>query len=216
MSPLILLCGGQSKRMGNFPKPLIKFNGKHWLETQLESIQKSGLKQVIIVLGFHSNLILSAIPFLNSGIGRWGKMNDIDFQIALNKTPEQGPFSSIQAGVRLLQSQNENDRGVFIQPVDTPVADSEVWSLMESESNKNYFAVIPSFSKKNGHPVWIGENLMKKITDTNLPETESRLDLLINTCDRTQKRVVAVADSSVIMNLNTPEEWHEFKSEVTV
>ena len=59
---VIILAAGKGERMGSLtkdnPKMLIPLgNGKTLLETQLDSIKKSGIKEVSIVTGYKSEKV---------------------------------------------------------------------------------------------------------------------------------------------------------------
>jgi len=62
---VVILAGGYAKRLGsltkNKPKSLIKFSGKPFIYHQLKYFENRGIKNVLILLGHHSNLIKTEI-----------------------------------------------------------------------------------------------------------------------------------------------------------
>jgi NDP-sugar pyrophosphorylase family protein len=54
--PVVILAGGIGSRLGKLtketPKPLIKINGKPFIEYQLKLLSKQGVKEVIICIGY--------------------------------------------------------------------------------------------------------------------------------------------------------------------
>ena len=64
--PIVVLVGGLGKRLGNkvknTPKPLIKINGKPFLELVLNNLINKGFKEIILCTGYLENKI---IKFLN-------------------------------------------------------------------------------------------------------------------------------------------------------
>ncbi|MCC4481321.1 phosphocholine cytidylyltransferase family protein [Limosilactobacillus reuteri] len=68
----IILGAGFGSRMmpatKNCPKPLVKVNGKRIIETQLDALVASGIKDITIVRGYNKekyDVLLSKYPFLN-------------------------------------------------------------------------------------------------------------------------------------------------------
>lgn len=55
----VILCGGEGSRLGNItkktPKPLIKKNGKPFLEHQIEYLKKFGFTKFLLLCGYKSN-----------------------------------------------------------------------------------------------------------------------------------------------------------------
>ena len=57
---LVILAGGRGSRiknlLGKYPKPMLKFNGKHFLQYVLNNKSKYNFKRIIILCGFRSNI----------------------------------------------------------------------------------------------------------------------------------------------------------------
>tara|TARA_Y100000591_G_C21729257_1_gene643126 strand:+ start:297 stop:992 length:696 start_codon:yes stop_codon:yes gene_type:complete len=63
--PIVVLVGGLGKRLGNKvkknPKPLIKINGKPFLELVLNNLINKGFKEIILCTGYLENKIIKFI-----------------------------------------------------------------------------------------------------------------------------------------------------------
>ena len=58
---LVILAGGKGSRikghLGKYPKPMLKFNEKHFIQYILNNKSKYNFKRIIILCGFRSNII---------------------------------------------------------------------------------------------------------------------------------------------------------------
>src|SRR5215208_3223568 len=67
----IILSAGQGSRLGHLvddrPKCLIDFSGRTLLDRQLDTLEANGVHQVVVVTGFHDELIEQAIARRSAG-----------------------------------------------------------------------------------------------------------------------------------------------------
>jgi len=67
----IILSAGQGSRLGHLvdgrPKCLIDFNGRTLLDRQLDTLDANGVKEAVVVTGFHDELVDAAIAKRSSG-----------------------------------------------------------------------------------------------------------------------------------------------------
>jgi choline kinase len=67
----IILSAGQGSRLGHLvdgrPKCLIEFNGRTLLDRQLDTLEASGVHEVVVVTGFHDELVNEAIARRTGG-----------------------------------------------------------------------------------------------------------------------------------------------------
>ena len=67
----IILSAGQGSRLGHLvderPKCLIEFNGRTLLDRQLDTLEVNGVDEVVVVTGFHDELVDQAIARRNRG-----------------------------------------------------------------------------------------------------------------------------------------------------
>lgn len=71
MDKAIILSAGQGSRLGhlvgNKPKCLIEFGGRTLLDRQLDTLDANGVKEVVVVTGFHDELVNQAIARRTGG-----------------------------------------------------------------------------------------------------------------------------------------------------
>ena len=71
MKKAIILSAGQGSRLGhlvdNKPKCLVDFGGRSLLDRQLDTLEANGVEEVIVVTGFHDDLIDQAIAARTGG-----------------------------------------------------------------------------------------------------------------------------------------------------
>ncbi len=69
----IILSAGQGSRLGHLvdhlPKCLIDFNGRTLLDRQLDTLEASGVREAVVVTGFHDELVNQAIAARSGGLG---------------------------------------------------------------------------------------------------------------------------------------------------
>ncbi len=207
MHPIVVLAGGASTRMGQ-PKGLVRLSGRPWLELQLRRLREAGFCRVVLVLGFHSKEYFRESPW----VGVQSLHLDLTVDVVVNPKPELGPFSSLQAGIQNIKQ----TEGIFILPVDVPVPKPIVFQeilnhLPTARQLQNPDVVIPAFQGRNGHPVWISNILTKKIIEMNASSPSARLDFVIRDLPTDRVVRVEVQDSSVVMNLNAPEDFLKYQ-----
>lgn len=193
--PVIILAGGDSKRMGE-PKGLLNYRGKPFLVHQIEQMSEIGLSEIIVVLGKDYKLYHEEVP----------ELNGVEFTI--NPSPERGQFSSIQCGMQKVRSGVAS--GVFIFPIDVPCPKREVWEdLSNSLVSSDIAVTIPEYQGKKGHPVLISKKFMQHLISC---KSDSRLDFEIyKQIDLKKAKIISVDDKNITRNLNTPEAWKEYE-----
>ena len=67
----IILSAGQGSRLGHLvddrPKCLIEFNGRTLLDRQLDTLEANGVREAVVVTGFHDELVNRAIEARSGG-----------------------------------------------------------------------------------------------------------------------------------------------------
>lgn len=193
MIPLVVLCGGKGERMGR-PKGLLDFHRRPWLEEQLRRFSAAGGSDAIIGLGHFAQRYLAALPWLESGQGLLG----LRVAAVVNPEPERGPFSTLWS--TLVATPSLCVDGVLVQPIDAPLAPPAVRLLAGSRA----FAAVATHGGRGGHPVRLSNEAV--LAALALDPASGRLDHFLRAqADRVER--IAVDDSQVTMNLNSPEAW---------
>ncbi|OFZ21492.1 MAG: hypothetical protein A2X94_08270 [Bdellovibrionales bacterium GWB1_55_8] len=214
-TPLVLLAGGQSSRMGE-PKGLLRFGKRRWIEEQLHRFSFCGNKAVV-VLGYDHEKYLDAIPAFQDALQLWAPWplphrEELQLSVTVNQKPENGPFSSLGRGLNRLLP----DSDAFILPVDVPVAVPEVWRLLETRGRQRKLsACIPEHQGKRGHPVWLSSRFAAHLRTLAPESPDSRLDQQIAALAQPLRDTIEVTDPKVTWNMNTPQEFADIKQRLS-
>lgn len=208
MSPLILLCGGKSSRMGH-PKGLVPYRGRPWIEQQLIRAEKVGIRDVVIVLGYVAEEYLCALPWLADALlGNGTEAFGLNIRALINPQPQFGPFSSIQVGAANAQPLSHAVSGYFwILPIDVPCPKRQVWERL---ADSNAQACVPTFEGRGGHPVKLSDSFLHRIRQCPSNGEDARLDRQIQLLGSEAERL-EVDDPDIIRNINTPSEMKELE-----
>jgi CTP:molybdopterin cytidylyltransferase MocA len=198
----VLLAGGKSERMG-IAKGLLPYQNSYWILEQINRISTSTVIEVYIGLGYHSQEYIKQIPLLNQAKSNFVTYKEIQVRVIINKNPELGSFSTLQT---VLQ-QIPKDKSVLINPIDVPILNTaELRTIIETQNQ----IVLPNFEGKNGHPIKLHTDFWNPLLQLNPADENSRLDLEIKKMNPSEITRIAVTDSSILKNLNTPNDWAEF------
>lgn len=186
---VVILSGGNSKRMGE-PKAFLQNNEeKSFLESIINLYDQFGIKDIIVVL--NSNLRY------NDNIKNIAESNNI--HICYNKYPEYGRFYSCQLGIAKAKKKN----AVFLHNIDIPsITPSTLESLVLHNKKNSY--VVPVYNSMRGHPILISTEIAKNIINESLDNN------LKHYLKRYKQTNVEVDDKDILSNINTKEEYALF------
>ena len=198
---LILLAGGNSSRMG-VPKGLLPWQGGTLIEAHCQQFHAVGGALVVVVLGIHAGVYLNKLEWLKKD-GKWPGLRVI---YCLNPTPENGQFSSLLEGLKcVMDFRNGCLDPNFVQPVDMPPPDREVYLHLHHSMGSSQKVGIPTFRAQSGHPVLLSTSFQRKLLALQ-PGDQQRLDHQIHTLPETSVQYTPVVDHKVILNFNTPSD----------
>src|SRR5215469_5437145 len=133
----VVLAAGMSRRMGT-PKQLLRIDGKIVLERTLENVRKSGVDEIVLVLGFAADAVEKEIS--TQGI-----------KVVRNDGYEQGMGTSLRAGIAAV---NAGTQAALTVLADQPfVQAATLDKLIEHYRTKKAQIVIPLFRGFRGNPV---------------------------------------------------------------
>ncbi len=149
----IILAAGESKRM-EVPKMLLPFGNMTIIEKVIDNVRKSGINNIIVVLGADRNKILNTV--------------ELEHVIhCFNDNYKKGMLSSVQCGFKLLPI---DFKAVMIFPGDMPLISPEiVKKILNSYYQTRKGLVVPVYRGKRGHPLLI-DNKYKYEIDKIDPE----------------------------------------------
>lgn len=155
MNYAILLAAGLSNRMGKANKLLLKDQKDiPMICNSLNALQKSNVDKIILVTGFQSEQVLSAVQ-------------SFSFTKVHNPNFESGQTSSIQAGVSILPP---DCKSFMICLADMPFITSDQYNkiLIHFSAHfdgENPIIVRPTYNNKPGHPVCFSASFKRDILD---------------------------------------------------
>ncbi|MBF4473238.1 NTP transferase domain-containing protein [Flavobacterium sp. HJJ] len=198
----VLLAGGKSERMGT-AKGLLPYHNSYWILEQINRISDTAITEIYIGLGYNSQEYTNKIPLLNEAQPEFVFYKKIKIRVIINKSPELGSFSTLQT---VLQQIPKN-KSVLINPIDIPILNTaELQSIIGTQNQ----IVLPNFEGKNGHPIKLHPDFWNPLLRLDPADKNSRLDFEIKKTNPSGITTITVTDSSILKNLNTPEDWAVF------
>ncbi|MGH9750732.1 MAG: nucleotidyltransferase family protein [Candidatus Polarisedimenticolia bacterium] len=193
----LLLAAGESERMGA-PKALVEWHGLPLLSRQLQQIQKSRVRECVVVLGREPGRLE---PLVSPSFWPGWKARPV-----YNPRHEEGKCSSVVAGLNALAAPPD---GVLIVAVDQPVshrvlnaligAAEEEWEKCAAAGRRRI--LVPVFHDRRGHPPLFCMTLISELM--GISEESEGLRAVMR---RDPARVLQVPtdDAGVLLNINTP------------
>ena len=187
-----ILSAGASSRMG-FPKALLAYHHGTFLQSILDATAAAGIHRRIVVVGPNPDKILE-------------KHDLRDVTVVTTECFDAGPIGSIRAAVREVQAHPVD--GILVWPVDMPhVTIATVETLVDAFRESEAAIAVPMFEGRGGHPVIFG----REVFDELLRAPDSEGARAVVRADPSRVLRVAVPDSAVVEDLNTPSEYRTLK-----
>ena len=200
----VILAAGESTRMGR-DKALLPWPSREshagrsqtLLSTAIATL--SGICDLVIVVAGENEATLAPVIY---GCGAF---------LARNPAPEQGQFSSLQTGLR--QTLNHGRDSAMVTHVDRPVPSIATLDYLVSAFNsrgRGIWSVVPEYQGKHGHPIVIGREMIEAFLKAPFSATARDVE------HANQQRILytPVEDPTVILNINTPEDYASLQSGV--
>jgi CTP:molybdopterin cytidylyltransferase MocA len=184
----LIPAAGLSTRMHAF-KPLLQIAGKTVLEHAVELFERTGIQEIITVVGHRSDEL---IPVVERTRSRW----------VLNHGFQDGMFSSIQRGVHALRKSCD---AFFLLPVDILfVRPSTIHMLLDAfQRDTSVLVCYPQFNAQRGHPPLIDTCLADEILAFS---GKGGMREFLRKYEK-QAGMVPVDDASILMDVDTPEDF---------
>jgi len=200
----VILAAGASSRMGRdkallpWPPMQAENSPQHGTFLSAAILRLKGHTESVVVVAGNNASAIQAVVSENAAVLR------------VNSAPELGQFSSLKIGLQ--EARNRGCDAVIIAPVDRPpVAEEMIVHLRTAflaAINDGYWAAIPEFEGRHGHPVMVGSALIDELLGA--PLTATARDIIHAHEDRVL--YVPVDDPAVVLNVNTWEEYQRLST----
>ena len=149
MISAILLAAGQSQRMKGQNKLLKHYKGKYLINHILNTLVKSKVNNIFLVLGFQNLKVRNII------------IKSKKIQCIYNKKYKSGLSSSIQTGLKKISKKNI---GFLIVHADMPLVSKRIINTLRTAvKNKNKEIFVPVYKKKFGNPLAFRYSMIKSL-----------------------------------------------------
>jgi len=192
MISAILLAAGESRRMGR-PKQLLTWRGKTLLQHSLESLINSAADEIILVLGYETNLIRESLP-------------PLPIKIVINPDYKQGMASSLRKGLLAMDPRSE---AFLVLLADQPGIGPEIINRVIRDfqrADPRRGIVRPVYRGLRGHPVLIGVRYLQEALQ--LQGDMGARQILMNHPEDIIE--IEVTQDVVLKDIDTPEEYQKY------
>ena len=147
----IVLSAGESKRMGEDNKLLLKVNGKTIIANYIENISKSNVSEILVVTGHQSDLIQ-------------GELEKYDVNFIYNPDYKDGMSTSLRAGINALST--NIDAAMICLPDMPLIGIYEINKLIDYYNPKigNEICIATS-NEQRGNPVLWDKKYFNELSD---------------------------------------------------
>jgi len=150
MISAILLAAGQSKRVPEANKLLIKYKNKFLINHILGELIKSKVNKIFIVLGYDYLKV------------KKNCLKNKKIYFVINKKFNEGISSSIKSGLKKIQ---KSDQGFLIVQSDMPfIKSSHINKIYNSIKKNKKLVHILKFKNKIGNPIGFNISVIKKFS----------------------------------------------------
>ena len=177
-------------------KALLTYRGHTFIETIVRTLRHGGVTRIAVVLGHHADEIRRAVDLS-------------DVLVVVNEAYRHGQTSSLQAGLRALDSREgpKLEAMVFCL-VDHPAVSPEViLTLIATFRASGSPVVIPTYKGQRGHPVLIGHALFGELLA--LSPAAGANTVIRKYRDATQ--FVEVNDMGILIDVDDPDAYRSLK-----
>jgi molybdenum cofactor cytidylyltransferase len=145
----VVLAGGESRRMGT-PKMLLPFRGATMLENVIGNIEKSGIKNILVVLGAEKERIAESVKHRN-------------IETCYNGNYRDGMLSSVICGVGNVPG--DADAILVFQGDEPLIKPSSINLVVAGYRSSGKGLVVPVYKKRRGHPLLISSRYLGEISN---------------------------------------------------
>ena len=189
MISAILLAAGQSKRMNGDNKLIKKYNKKYLINHIIDTLIKSRVDKIIVVLGFQSSKVRK-ITIKNKKIN-----------FVYNKNYKSGMASSIKTGLKRVSKKNI---GFLIVQADMPLISKNIInSICYAIKNNKKEIIAPTYKRKIGNPVGFKISIIKKLIKIRGDYGAKKMIQK----NKIKLALIKVRSKSILKNFNTQKDF---------
>lgn len=189
----ILTAAGESSRMGS-PKPLLSWHGITLVEFQIDCLFKSGVSEVLVVLGHKASEV---IPFI---VGTKASY-------VVNPMYAAGKTTSIKAGLEAISSKAT---AVVLLAVDQPRTPAIVEKVVSTHVKNDAVITSPRYRGHGGHPLIFSSCLFPELENISEKNEGLREVFQNHLAEITE---VCIDEPVIRLDLNTPEAYVKARAE---
>lgn len=191
---VLLLAAGEGKRLGSYPKALLKKDGKTLFQRHLEAVKPFSPVEFILLTGFHAELIEA------NGRGFEGDFS-CPIKIIRNANPERGQSSSIRLGLESLESSFDI---LLVALSDQPlITHIEITQLLEAFNHRAHGEeiILPMNNDRRGNPV-----IFSRLAILNILAEPGLVCRTYMDAHPEQVHLMNVLSEAFMMDIDTPED----------
>ena len=186
----VIAAAGLSSRMRDF-KPMMCLNDRTMITDIILSFQKAGIREIVVVTGYHAELLEKHIAPLNVRTCRNPAYAETEM------------IDSLRLGLGAIQDHCE---AAFLSPADVPLISSETIRRMMDTPGE---AVRPVFIGKAGHPVLVRGEVLRRVQ--NYHGSGGLRKALQD--GGTVFTDLKVDDPGILLGADTPREYKQLREE---
>lgn len=199
----IILAAGESSRMGR-DKALLPYPQQSPGTDAGETFLSANIRLfgeyadiVIVVAGKNEDSLRPVVAALGA-------------RLVVNRAPERGQFSSLQAGLR--EALDQGFDSALITLVDRPPVRTDTLETLQASfkaaANGGKWAVIPEHDNHHGHPFIAGHRMIEAFLKA--PDSSNARE--VEHANQGSIEYIAVDDPFVTLNVDTPEQYAALSS----
>jgi molybdenum cofactor cytidylyltransferase len=180
----IVLAAGESRRMGH-PKPLLKINGRTFIEHIAETML-AVLPRLVIVVGAHRDRVQAAVP------------RDDRIVVVENPHYSRGQLSSLKVGLDAIRPEAA---GALVHLGDHPIVRAATFrAIVDAYDRMGKPIVIARHDGRRGHPLIFDRAIFGELVAA--PEVEGARHVV--NADPSRVVYVDLDDPGINFDLDTP------------
>lgn len=191
MIAAVILAGGESQRMG-LPKQTLRVGGVPMLQVVLDTVRRTKVDLVVIVLGAHESEVRKEVDFRNE-------------RVVVNRAHREGMSASIRAGLSEVQGAEAALIILGDQPLISP---KTIDALIEAYRRSGRSIIVPVFQGRRGNPVLFDRSLFDEVMQV----TGDIGAKAVVKAHHEETLEVPVDDHGVVVDIDSPADYDRLRS----